>query len=165
MRLLWGHTRVYSSLGIPRDWPRDFGARWQKRGIPQEICSDPFAFGNPWGAALTFPGQILRRPLVFASPLSNPVSDRQCAPAPKTWGWLARICSMSVLPERGRPTTKTAPGCFRPSSPASARTTVGSASAIGNACRRLCTILPSSCPPNAQNAVFLYRSIVSRITP
>ena len=42
----------------------------------------------------------------------------EISPAPKTSGWLARICSISVVPERGRPMTKTGRGV---SSPAPAR--------------------------------------------
>ena len=32
---------------------------------------------------------------------------RVISPAPKTWEWLARICSMSVVPDRGSPTINT----------------------------------------------------------
>ena len=32
---------------------------------------------------------------------------RASSPAPCTWGWLARICSTSVVPDRGSPTTNT----------------------------------------------------------
>lgn len=77
------------------------------------------------------------------------------APAPNTWGWLARMCSISVLPERGSPTTKIGPGSFSPDSPDSMRATDGSASLSGNASRRPCTILASSCAPPRTTASLL----------
>ena len=36
------------------------------------------------------------------------------SPAPKTWEWLARICSTSVVPDRGSPTTKTGISLSKP---------------------------------------------------
>ena len=36
------------------------------------------------------------------------------SPAPKTWEWLAKICSMSVVPDRGSPTTNTGSSLSNP---------------------------------------------------
>ena len=36
------------------------------------------------------------------------------SPAPKTWQWLAKICSISVVPDRGSPTTNTGSSLSNP---------------------------------------------------
>ena len=52
-----------------------------------------------------------RSPEVANRTAGEPVSS---SPAPKTRGWLARICSTSVVPERGMPTTNTGRTVSRP---------------------------------------------------
>ena len=50
----------------------------------------------------------------FSAERGDGVGEQRDLSAPKTWQWLARICSMSVVPERGSPTTNTGSSLSNP---------------------------------------------------
>ena len=74
--------------------------------------------------------------VTFPQPSLRSWSRHLGSPAPHTEGWLARICSTRVLPDRGRPTTKMGVSSRDPTLPAKALLRDSSFAPTGNAWTR-----------------------------